>query len=423
MGKPVVLLFLSLFATTFYSKAQNDQYSFAQTYFGAGAQYLPGSGSTTIRDGSATETVRLPGKLTPYLDMGGMHFWGRADFYVSFFLPGVELPGKTAATNLSTGIMTGARYYPIKIRQNSFRPFAGINWSSISYQQQNKNPTEEGPLLNRQILGVEGGISYITGKYRIIEASLLWLPRDSWDYPTGRNEFVRLNFPPVGMALKYKYLLDFTRHAGSETSRAIQQQLKAKYESRNALSAFSFGIGVSSSFPISRSPFLQTERPYLMAPLPITVFPDIAVGYYFRKPDLALRLAFRPMRFYQEAYGLRHELKRKALSLEAFKFLWDYKGFVPFAGAGANFETIQLKEKDFGNTVTHIREEKISYSIVAGWDIRPTDVEWFILRTNVRYTPALSIKSLGKSYFLDHLELNFIQLVLYPQRMKAVWKK
>ena len=59
------------------------------------------------------------------------------------------------------------------------------------------------------------------------------------------------------------------------------------------------------------------------------------------------------------------------------------------------------------------------YGLVFGWDIRLSEVDFLILRTNLRYTPDLGHKIDGKSYTSRQIEFNFIQLVLYPQRIKA----
>ncbi len=43
--------------------------------------------------------------------------------------------------------------------------------------------------------------------------------------------------------------------------------------------------------------------------------------------------------------------------------------------------------------------------------------DWWLLRTTLRYSPNLNIEYLNKNLSLQHLEFNFIQLVVYPQRL------
>lgn len=52
------------------------------------------------------------------------------------------------------------------------------------------------------------------------------------------------------------------------------------------------------------------------------------------------------------------------------------------------------------------------------WDIRPVSNQAIVMRTNIRYSPFLSLRPLDDHQILfDHLEVNFIQVVLYPQRL------
>ena len=68
--------------------------------------------------------------------------------------------------------------------------------------------------------------------------------------------------------------------------------------------------------------------------------------------------------------------------------------------------------------ITNITQNKITSAITFGWDIRPSKKgDWWLLRTTLRYSPNLNIEYLNKNLSLQHLEFNFIQLVVYPQRL------
>ena len=43
---------------------------------------------------------------------------------------------------------------------------------------------------------------------------------------------------------------------------------------------------------------------------------------------------------------------------------------------------------------------------------------WWVLRTNLRIPPQLELDHDDHTWSLQHLEFNFIQLVVYPQRWK-----
>ena len=101
----------------------------------------------------------------------------------------------------------------------------------------------------------------------------------------------------------------------------------------------------------------------------------------------------------------------------------DYHGFSPFIGGGVSYENLRLRETDFGTEITDLTQNKWTPMITFGWDIRPSRKgDFWLLRANLRYAPNLSIDHLDKALSLEHLEFNFIQFVLYPQRMAAFKK-
>jgi hypothetical protein len=159
------------------------------------------------------------------------------------------------------------------------------------------------------------------------------------------------------------------------------------------------------------------ERKFLQNPGPMHLFPEIGFTRYFFRPDLELRLAYRPVWNKQEGYGFIHKTFRHSVSMEAFKFLFDYKGFLPFAGIGFGYNHLQLREIDNGNVLTQKSEHKLAPLILVGWDIRPTRAEWMIIRSNIRWTPWLHMKINDKKLQFNDVEINFLQYVIYPGRL------
>ena len=184
-----------------------------------------------------------------------------------------------------------------------------------------------------------------------------------------------------------------------------------------------FALGPSSVFPIGTSTFVQELYPFLDDKSFPVIFPDVAVGYHFTRLDIVTAASFRPINQNRSAFGYEHEISRKSLNLEAYKFLGDYHGFVPYLGIGLGVERFTLVENEIGQGAKLREGADLSPSIVFGWDIRPSvKGDWWILRTNLRYFPFLEIPYQGKSLSLQHMEFNFIQFVVYPQRFKQIKK-
>jgi len=72
-----------------------------------------------------------------------------------------------------------------------------------------------------------------------------------------------------------------------------------------------------------------------------------------------------------------------------------------------------------GEEVYQAQSQQWTPGITFGWDIRPNQLQGFILRTNLRYTPTDNIGEEGGVSF-SQLEFNFIQLVVYPGRIKRM---
>jgi hypothetical protein len=124
----------------------------------------------------------------------------------------------------------------------------------------------------------------------------------------------------------------------------------------------------------------------------------------------------------ETAYGYTSELKTNSLAFEAFKFIGNYHGFVPFVGPYVGLNNYNYNEIDRGSEVVDFTENKLAYGLVFGWDIRISDVDYLLLRTNLRFTPDLNYKKKRLSFTNNQIEFNFIQVVFYPERMKITKK-
>lgn len=194
--------------------------------------------------------------------------------------------------------------------------------------------------------------------------------------------------------------------------------MKKEYKkTKGKLNAISFNIGLSSSVYISSSEYNQNIRKYV-SKTPSQVFPEFGIGYYLDKPDLHFNLAYRNFTSTGQGFGIEQLYARKSITFEAFKFLLDYKGFVPFVGLGVSREAIGFMETDFGAKTVVASQTKFTPNLTFGWDIRYHRNNWFMFRTTMRYYPFLYLNSQVGEINFNQLELNFIQAVFYPQRLK-----
>lgn len=395
------------------------QHSFAQTYFGASTHFLMGGTTTYIDTLGVSHQTDLPTTFQPKLSIGGLHFWKRMDIYVSFSLPNVKWGTADGVEyKYSAGIETGARYYPFKIKHGTISPYIGMNWANFSYSQ--KAPgMETGTRINRNVLNLETGIAY-RNKGFILEFNFQYMATNSFNYPTSRNSFGTLNFSPISVGISMKYALDFTASAGSSGARKFNRRLDSVLVVKKWNNAFHIGIGPSAAFGMAATGYNSKFRPFLSDPLPVSLCPDFGIGYYFEKPALDIRISARAMFFNQAGYGFQQKLDRVSVALEVYKFLFNYKGFVPFVGAFASYEYLHLTEKDNEVTLTNQEAHLPGWGFVLGWDIRPNKSDWWVLRTNARFMPYVNMKVQDENYVISQWEFNFIQFVFYPQRFAAM---
>jgi len=237
-----------------------------------------------------------------------------------------------------------------------------------------------------------------------------------FDIYLSRETVSKDKFPVNLFQIGLNYTIETTKIASTEVNRASNNL----FSKSNKWGVF-FAAGPSSSFPLVSSSYITDLYPFLdNRSFPI-IFPDIAIGYHFTKSDLITAISFRPITQRRSAFGFEQKISRKSVNLETYKFLGDYHGFVPYLGLGLSYENIKISESDNGIEILPTTINKFSPNVVFGWDIRPSEKgDWWILRTNLRYFPFLDLERQGKKLSLQHLEFNFIQFVVYPQRLKKM---
>jgi hypothetical protein len=339
----------------------------------------------------------VPGEFR--LLVGGLHFWGHADFFVA---ARVATAGES---HFQTRVETGGKYYPWAVRKNALRPFVGLGFQTQVYQ------AGEGAEVERIRFPLSGGLTYQWGP-QLLEAFVQYTSQPGWNEPTGQPQSTWTVLPSWWMGLSWKYTFETTLSAEKDWQSGRTQQVTEILAQRKALNGLTVGIGASSAFFVQPNESFSGARPTLAKHLFAGVFPEFSVGYYWHKPDLQLNAVYRGNRSTQEAEGLSHTIRRQALTVEGYLFVGDYHGFAPFVGVTAGVEWLQSSE----NGQTNGTETLVRPGIVCGWDIRPNRLQTWYLRTNIRWAPGLNVSTPDYAFAADQLEINFIQLVVFPGR-------
>lgn len=389
--KYVIALLAFLQVLQCHSQAQKNQHNFAQTYFGVQTDFMPGS-----------DYFNPLGALR--FNIGGLHFWKHADFYVSFPITTLG----PSNPEYSEGVLTGGRYLPLALGKKSISPFIGAYWCTPSLVLNN------GPELQKNNLGIEAGFYLLPGKSLTGELQARYNFGQSIEYPLPESQSLNLTMPEWTLSFSLKKYIDTTAGLSSEAGKKWVKERRQELTEEKKLNVFSAGIGLSANIQLSPFNFIDSDLG-LPKQGPNTLFPDIALGYYFYQPDMGIRISYRPMNLANAGYESDYSFQQHRLLFEGFKFLFDYNGFVPFLGLGVGTDYGNLSLSTNGEKAISETEWLNSYAIVFGWDIRPSRVDTWYLRTNLRYIYQNSGTEINLGE--EHLEVNFIQLVIYPGRI------
>lgn len=394
----------------------NRRHQFAKSYFGISNYIVPDMQSGAYLDAQgAVQAFDRSGFISPAVNIGATHFWGYADFYVSINTVGIKFGEDVLENSIRLGTFTGLRIYPVPSEIKTIRPYVGYKFSPFRYRQSDLNGQNYKFTQVKSVVDLGVGIQ-LPNFYFTLEYGRVAKP----DFETylSRDLTATDVFPKHLFQLGLNYTIETTKSASNPVNRLSN----TLFDRSNKWGLF-FALGPSSVFPIGTSTFVKELYPFLDDKSFPVIFPDVAMGYHFTRLDIVTAASFRPINQSRSAFGYEHEISRKSLNLEAYKFLGDYHGFVPYLGIGLGVERFTLVENEIGQGAKLREGADLSPSIVFGWDIRPSvKGDWWILRTNLRYFPFLEIPYQGKTLSLQHMEFNFIQFVVYPQRFKQIKK-
>lgn len=405
-----------------YLSEGRNRLNFAKTYFEAGGLLSPGF-TSKVSDGNSVKEITNPASVMPFLNIGGIHFWGHADFYISIPLGQVNLR-KDHPFDLSQSVVTGARILPWAYRNKRLIPYAGMSWAVVNFRQRSA-PGKDQPLFQQNKLLPEAGVLY-GGDNWLIRAGAGFNLSRKWQYPLSPDNFQEISTPGWNSYLSFAYALETTRSKDMEQeNRRLNRYGDLTRPEQDAIKTGDFfaGIGMATSFMTASPRYNRVRRPYFnRKPISVT-YMDLSAGYHFNKAGIITALSYRNPKFTDEAFGITQVVQKNSVALEAYKFLTDYNGFTPYLGLNIAYDHLKFSEKDGAGEIRK-KFGQFNPGITFGWDILPGKTEqFFVLRTNLRWYPFSRFTVEGQSYSQSQVEYNVIQAVFYPSRYRNARNK
>ncbi len=413
------VLALSLNVAAQSSSPGEKRFSFAEGTLGFDAQFMPMSGSTSYLDqDGVVQSSPFSTALTPRFIISGTHFWGHADFYIT--LPIVNLlnnDNQDLGTYYNTGSETGAKIYPWRIKENRLAPYLGVSWNLMRFVQNDIHEQENSFLRSQAHLHT--GLTYRKND-KLFDFNVSYNPSTEQDFYLSRTVKSQVDLPALSFSLGYRWTFDSSmpdkEAYDNGTLGAIARELREKGKA----SDFSFSVGLSAAM-VGGADYSERNHPFSDEFSLTNSHLDLGIGYFFDRWDAHANISYRQMSYNARSYGLDQKLRRRTIGLELYKFLFDYHGFVPYIGLIPSFEKYVFDQVDSETSRNLVDVTKYNTGLIFGWDIRQDDVQWYILRTNLRYFPnRLSIE--GQEYKFNQFEFNFIQFVYYPGRHRWIRK-
>ena len=396
--------------------------SFAKSYFGVDAFVLSG-GSTQYLKQNELLTTNFGSGTSTRLVLGATHFWGHADLYVSIPVArfGSITPKELQTVGYGQGVETGFRVFPWAVETGKLRPFVGISLKGFGFAQVSNEPNKNYnrvPSLGKTIFPYQAGLVYAAKNF-LFQAGVQYLPRTNYQYPISRTQYADVKLSPWSFNVGMSYWINTNGSLASKRGVNLLKNGVKKLATKRRLDCWYVGVGPSGTFEMTKSEYVKDKYKFLEQASPGTLIPDLTAGRYFHKLDLNVGLSHRKMSYGSSGYNVNLNYKRRSVMLETYKFLGDYHGFVPYVGPTLAYEDLTFTDTDNGNVQT-FREKELAVGIIFGWDIRISRSEFWLLRTNLRYTPNLHLKANDKKVMFDQMEFNFIQFIWFAGRKNAM---
>ncbi len=369
------------------------------------------------------------------LHIGGLHFFGHLELAVDIPLvalqqPLTTTPGAARSVMAAYGVTVGAKYYPWALAAGTVRPFlsTGVMQRALRVTDgpdPSANPTGD----TRWVLPVGLGVAWRTPWHLLVDASVEYRLGDVAPLASGVVPQV-LGQPVPAYATRdvdlsgLRFILgikaDFDGTFGIVKPgfrERVANELAQMWR-RGTLSTFYLAAGPSTRVFDNPSAYFSSDRPYLRGVYGETIFPSLGLGYYNFAADLDVRLGYREFGGSASAFGASLSTYQRGGFLEALKiFDLHFYGFAPFVGLGAGYEWVKITDNAAGAQTTATGGVPV-VSVPFGWDIRINPSDCWFLRTNLRWVPVASFSPpRGHAFDYGGLELDFIQIVFFPDRV------
>lgn len=393
--------------------AKKTQHRFAQSYLGLNIQTIPSSGKLFWNGSSG----KFPSMYSPRLNIGGLHFWGMVDFNMNF--PLVTL-GDFAMDDDNELVFTpggdlSARFYPWRMKYKKLRPYIGYSANEMKLTIKNEQIGKRNDLFITSS-GI-AGISYANNRWQFSAEIMHMFDNTRTFYSNRQNEHEYV-LPKSYFSFGFVKFFEGTLQAEENKNSGLTDRIERKLRKEATLNSFSFSFAPSGAYFLKAPSFSDAQRLSLPRHKASMVW-EYGAGYLFHDAKLHVGISYRDYTSVSESYDFEHLIRRYTFALEARKFFWNYNGFVPFVGPSISFERWAVGQFEGDTQVGETqRTRMISPGIVFGWDILASPIETWVLRTNLRYYPFQRINGTdGSKIDVDQFEFNFIQLVVYPNRL------
>lgn len=360
-------------------------------------------------------------QINPNISLGGIHFWGRFDFHMNFSIPlntSMDV-AEREVVQFQSGELS-ARFYPWRIQNNKFRPFLGVGTNLSNLGVFDGLGRVRDDLYFHPSILVGGSLKFREWQ---INLESYFLMNTKHNFYQNIAQETNVSLPNFHLSLGVRRYFDVTIHKESDKENGFTEKIFQQLKESKKLSSISLAIGPSAAFFI-KAPAYPNQFGRESLPRHKSSYNwDIGLGYYWFRANSHIGLTYRNYSSNSNSYSFEEVIRRRSIALEAYKFFWDYNGFVPYIGVSISYETWATAEFVNNESQGTIRTETISPGIIFGWDIVASPLETWLLRTNLRYYPFQQINSIdGSKKRVDQFEFNFIQVVLYPNRFFKINK-